>query len=51
MELSRKSSIGKEALRKWCSNAYIYNKKKNCYMFDTENILKPADFPLYIQTK
>lgn len=50
-ELSKKSNIGKEALRKWCPNAYIYNKKKKCYMFDTENILKPADFPLYIQTK
>lgn len=48
-ELSSQSIIGKEALRKWCSSAYNYNEKKKRYEFDTENLLKPADFPLYIK--
>lgn len=49
MELSKHSTIGNEALRKWCSGAYKYNDKKKCYEFDTQNLLKPADFPLYIK--
>ena len=47
-ELSKHSVLGKEALRKWCSSAYKYNPKKKRYEFDTENLLNPADFPLYI---
>lgn len=49
MELSQHSSIGNQALRKWCSSAYKYNENKNCYEFDTQNLLKPVDFPLYIK--
>lgn len=49
MELSKHSTIGNEALRKWCSGAYKYNDNKKCYEFDTQNLLKPADFPLYIK--
>lgn len=49
MELSKHTSIGNQALRKWCSSVYIYNDKKNRYEFDTKNLLKPADFPLYIK--
>jgi len=48
-ELSKSTTIGKDALRKWCSSAYIYNRKKKVYMFDTTTLLKPADFPLYIK--
>lgn len=48
-ELSKRSVIGKDALRKWCSSAYNYNAEKNRYEFDTKNLLKPADFPLYIR--
>lgn len=48
-ELSKKSVLGKDTLRKWCSSAYKYNNKKNIYEFDTESLLKPADFPLYIK--
>ena len=48
-ELSQSTTIGKDALRKWCSSAYIYNRKKKAYMFDTTTLLKPADFPLYIK--
>lgn len=48
-ELSKSTIIGKEALRTWCSSAYIYNKEKKAYMFDTATLLKPADFPLYIK--
>lgn len=49
MELSQHSTIGNQALRKWCSGAYKYNENKNRYEFDTQNLLKPADFPLYIK--
>jgi len=48
-ELSKRSTIGNNALRKYCSSAYLYNKKKKCYVFDTATLLKPADFPLYIK--
>ena len=48
-ELSKHSSIGNQDLRKWCSSAYKYNKKKKCYEFDTENLLKPPDFPMYVK--
>ena len=48
-ELSKHSTIGNHALRKWCNSAYKYNNKKKCYEFDTQNLLKPADFPLYIK--
>lgn len=49
-ELSKHSSIGNQDLRKWCSSAYKYNAKKRRYEFDTNNLLKPADFPMYIKT-
>lgn len=48
MELSKRSILGKDTLRKWCSSAYIYNENKNRYEFDTKNLTKPDDFPLYI---
>lgn len=48
-ELSTTSIIGKNALRKWCSSAYNYNAEKERYEFDTKNLLKPVDFPLYIK--
>ena len=48
-ELSKHSSIGNQDLRKWCSSAYKYNEKKKCYEFDTKNLLKPPDFPMYIR--
>lgn len=48
-ELSKHSTIGNQALRKWCNSAYKYNTNKKCYEFDTHNLLKPADFPLYIK--
>lgn len=50
-ELSKHSVLGNRALRKWVSSAYIYNKKKNRYEFDTKTLTKPADFPLYISNK
>ena len=28
MELSKRSILGKDTLRKWCSSAYVYNKNK-----------------------
>lgn len=49
MELSKHSTIGNQALRKWCGSAYKYNSKKKRYEFDTQNLLKPADFPSYIK--
>ena len=48
-ELSKRRILGNDTLRKWCSSAYKFNKKKNCYEFDTKNLIKPADFPLYIK--
>lgn len=48
-ELSRSTIIGNPTLRRWCSSAYKYNKMKKAYVFDTETLLKPADFPLYIK--
>lgn len=49
IELSKRSILGKDTLRKWCSSAYIYNENKKRYEFDTKNLNKPADFPLYIK--
>lgn len=49
IELSKHTNIGNQALRKWCSSAYQYNERKSRYEFDTQNLLKPADFPLYIK--
>lgn len=48
-ELSKSAKLGKNALRKWCSSAYIYNEKKQRYEFDTNTLIKPVDFPLYIK--
>lgn len=48
-ELSKHSVIGNDVLRKWCSSAYKYNKKRNRYEFDNDDLLKPADFPKYIK--
>lgn len=48
-ELSKSSVLGKDTLRKWCSSAYKYNSKKKRYEFDKEQLLKPADFPIYIK--
>ena len=45
MELSKRSILGKDTLRKWCSSAYVYNKNKKRYEFDTKNLNKPSDFP------
>ena len=49
MELSKRSILGKDTLRKWCSSAYVYNKNKKRYEFDTKNLNKPSDFPLYVK--
>ena len=49
IELSKRSALSKEALRKWCS-LYKYNKQKKCYEFDSSKTVKPNDFPLYIKT-
>lgn len=49
MELSKISILGKDTLRKWCSSAYVYNKNKKRYEFDTKNLNKPSDFPSYIK--
>ena len=49
MELSKRSLLGKDTLRKWCSSAYVYNKNKKRYEFDTKNLNKPSDFPLYVK--
>ena len=46
-ELSKRKTIGNEALRKWCS-LYKYNKEKKRYEFDTTKALKPNDYPMYI---
>ena len=48
-ELSKHSILGNDTLRKWCTSAYKYNSKKHRYEFDTENLLKPSDFPAYIK--
>ena len=48
-ELSKYSTVGNEALRKWCNSAYKYNKDKNRYEFDNKSLLKPADFPMFIK--
>ena len=48
-ELSKHSVIGNDILRKWCSSAYKYNKKRNRYEFISKDLIKPADFPEYIK--
>lgn len=47
-EMSKGRILGNETLRKWCS-LYNYNKDKKCYEFNTNEALKPRDFPLYIK--
>ncbi len=47
-ELSKRTKLGNDALRKW-STTYKYNNDKGCYEFDKEILLKPADFPKYIK--
>ena len=49
MELSKRSILAKDTIRKWCSSAYVYNKNKKRYEFDTKNLNKPSDFPSYIK--
>lgn len=49
MELSKSAILGKNTLRRWCSSAYKYNAEKKRYEFDTNTLLKPVDFPLYIK--
>ena len=49
MELSKRSMLGTDTLRKCRSSAFIYNPNKKRYEFDTKNLTKPADFPLYIK--
>lgn len=48
-ELSKNTKIGNDALRKYCGSAYKYNSSKNRYEFDSNTLLKPADFPKYIR--
>lgn len=47
-ELSKRRTLGNDALRKWCS-LYKYDKEKQKYKFDDSKILKPNNFPLYIK--
>lgn len=47
-ELSKRRTLGNDALRKWCS-LYKYDKEKQKYKFDDSKVLKPNDFPLYIK--
>ena len=47
-ELSKRSILGNNALRKW-SSVYKYNEDKKMYEFDTSKLTKPADFPMYIK--
>ncbi len=47
-ELSKYTTIGNQALRKWASSSYNYNQGKKRYEFDIDNLVKPADFPMYI---
>jgi len=47
-EMSKGRTLGNETLRRWCS-LYNYNKDKKCYEFNTNEVLKPRDFPLYIK--
>ena len=46
-ELSKRRTIGNDALRKWCS-LYEYDKEKQKYKFDESKVLKPNDYPMYI---
>ena len=47
-ELSKRRTLGNDALRKWCS-LYKYDKEKHKYKFDDSKILKPNDYPMYIK--
>ena len=46
-ELSKRRTLGNDALRKWCS-LYKYDKEKQKYKFDDSKTLKPRDYPMYI---
>lgn len=48
-ELSKSRKLGTEAIRKWCPNAYHYNKKKNRYEFREDKSLRSLDLPKYIK--
>lgn len=47
-ELSKRRTLGNDALRKWCS-LYKYDKEKKSYKFDESEALKPRDYPMYIK--
>lgn len=47
-ELSKRRTLGNDALRKWCS-LYKYDKEKKSYKFDESKTLKPIDYPMYIK--
>lgn len=49
-ELSKGKTINNQALRKWCSSAYKYDKKKRRYEFDAGNALRPEGLPKYIKS-
>lgn len=46
-ELSKRKTLGNDALRKWCS-LYKYDKEKQKYKFDDSEVLRPNDYPMYI---
>ena len=48
IEMSKRGILSKDTLRKWCGSAYIYNPIKRRYEFNNDELLKPADFPKYI---
>lgn len=48
-ELSKRTTIGTEALRQWCLSAYKYNPSKKRYEFDAGNSVKSIDLPKYIK--
>lgn len=47
LELSFRKSLNNNALRKWC-DSYKFNKKKRKYEFDDSSVIRPIDFPKYI---
>ena len=47
--LSKRKTIGTEALRKWCSSAYKYDSFKKRYEFDAGKAARPVDLPKYIK--
>lgn len=48
-ELSKRTTIGTETLRQWCSSAYKYNPSKRRYEFDAGNSVRSVDLPKYIK--